>query len=170
MVEIKYTTISLTIKEIDRIFSRISINPNTNCWNWTGAQDGAGYGVVGWRNQSVRIHRLIYSYLIYPIPAGRGKNIPVCDHLCNNRRCCNPDHIQIVTNKENILRGNGQSSINSKKIYCNNGHQLPEQRNTQGTRSCKICLKEYNKKYHKSHPRDRSEYYKKYDREQRDRK
>lgn len=70
--------------------------PETNCWEWQGAIHSGGYGVLG----REYVHRLVYEELIGPVPEGLQ-----LDHLCRNRRCCNPGHLEPVTQAENLQRG-----------------------------------------------------------------
>jgi hypothetical protein len=71
------------------------------------------------------------------------------DHLCRNRRCVNPDHLEIVTNKDNILRGLSFAAMNKAKTHCIHGHEFNEQ-NTRhrhnGTRECLQCRREKRKR------------------------
>lgn len=83
---------------LDRVLSRVEVG---DCWEWTGATDKYGYGVI---NRSVYgkfyVHRFVWTQLVGPIPEGL-----VIDHLCRNVVCCNPDHLEPVGRVENILRG-----------------------------------------------------------------
>lgn len=65
----------------------------------------------------------------------------VIDHICRARNCVNPAHLQVCTNRENILRGVGPTAINARKTHCPNGHPLSWDniRYRRGTKSCKIC-------------------------------
>jgi hypothetical protein len=69
------------------------------CWTWTGAVQSRGYGSVGYQRRIWSTHRLSYELLVGPIPDGL-----TIDHLCLNKRCCNPSHLEPVTNLENIRR------------------------------------------------------------------
>lgn len=85
----------------DRIADRIQPCPNTGCWLWEGRWDsGNGYGKVSWRGRTWMAHRLVYVLLVGPIPEGHH-----LDHRCRVRPCCNPDHLEPVTPRENTLRG-----------------------------------------------------------------
>src|SRR3990172_4211550 len=74
--------------------------PNTGCWLWAGNLDTPGYGQISSLGRKVLAHRLSYIFLRGPIP--RGLQI---DHLCRVRSCVNPDHMELVTSRENASRG-----------------------------------------------------------------
>lgn len=79
------------------------------CWNWTGTLS-KGYGVMKVHSRSTRVHRLMYEVFVGPIPEGL-----VIDHLCKNKQCVNPEHLEAVTSRENTLRGDGPTAINARK-------------------------------------------------------
>ena len=136
-------------KTIDRLFQKIDIDKNTNCWKWTGSLNN-GYGEVRINKHLYRVHRFMYAWLVTSIPNGKGENIPVLDHICNNRCCCNPDHLRLVSDKENILRGNGITAKKHRQTHCKNGHLLPLPIN--GHRRCMICHREWNRKNYAKNP------------------
>lgn len=82
------------------IQARISHEPVTGCWVWTGRMNRNGYGRAWFRGKEPVIHRVVWTVLVGPIPPGY-----LLDHLCRNRKCCNPAHLEPVTPQENTLRG-----------------------------------------------------------------
>lgn len=141
--------VSLTKKEKNRILSKISIDLKTNCWNWTGSCNSGGYGHTTFKSKCESVHRLIYAWLVKPIPRNKGRNIPQLDHLCKNIKCCNPKHLELVSFKENILRGDSPSAKHARQTHCKNGHKLPDKPNyfrkngRSAERICLICRKEH---------------------------
>lgn len=92
---------------------------SNGCWNWLGTLTSHGYGSVYFQGKSYQAHRAVFSLLKEKVPAEL-----VLDHLCRNRKCVNPSHLEIVTNKENNLRGTSFAAINAKKRECIRGHAL----------------------------------------------
>lgn len=96
------------------------------CWQWTGkltvrtVRGSGGYGAFWNGERELRAHRFVYELLVEPIPAEL-----VIDHLCRNRGCVNPDHLEVVTNGENCRRGDGVGA-NARKAYCPKGHSYDE--------------------------------------------
>ena len=118
------------------------------CWLRRGTNRGHGYGTMSIRNKTYYAHRFAYELLIGPIPDG------LClDHLCRNTLCVNPEHLEPVTNAENLLRGQNPWAINARKTYCQMGHPY-DKTNTyvrpDGSRRCKICTRSQNNgRYHR---------------------
>lgn len=103
----------------ERIERKIRI-VDSGCWEWTASLRPEGYGQVRDRKRMARAHRLVYELLVGPIPEG----LPL-DHLCRNRRCVNPTHLEPVTVLENLRRGVGVvSNINATKTHCLRGHEF----------------------------------------------
>jgi hypothetical protein len=113
------------------------INDETGCWEWQGFKNERGYGSITVDGKSKRTHKHFYETLVGPIPTGM-----VLDHLCRNRGCVNPDHLEVVTNKENILRGQGLAAKNAKKTHCPQGHEYTFEntyRQSNNGRQCIMC-------------------------------
>ncbi len=124
-----------------RLLSKVKFDEKTWCWNWTGHIAKAGYGRIGYKysnHQAYEAYRL--SYILF-----KGKLDPnlQIDHLCRNRRCVNPEHLEQVTKKENLLRGIGIGAKNKSKTHCPQGHEYTPE-NTRispanGGRCCNEC-------------------------------
>jgi len=131
---------SLDAKTISRLFSKISIDKKTGCWNWTGNLNQTGYGRIRYLGPKVLVHRLMFAWVTgKSLSKIVGREHLILDHICNNKCCCNPDHLRLTTHKVNMLKGIGPSAINSRKTHCKNGHLLPIEKNASGRRHCKIC-------------------------------
>ena len=109
----------------------------TPCWLWKGAtSEGYGRSKVVGRTER-RAHRVAYELLIGPIPEGL-----TLDHLCRTHLCVNGAHLEPVTIKENVLRGEGLTARESRVTHCPRGHPYDlfnTYYNNQGGRSCKKC-------------------------------
>jgi hypothetical protein len=86
---------------LQRVVTRVEVDPRTGCWLWTGSLDTSGYGqIILWPSRKLAlVHRVTYESMRGPIPAGLE-----IDHLCSVLRCCCPDHLAAVTHRENIRR------------------------------------------------------------------
>ncbi len=107
---------------------------NTPCIDYPGSVDRYGYGKVG--NKSKKAHRVAYEQAVGPIPAGL-----TIDHLCRNRRCVNPEHMEPVTRRVNTMRGDGPTARHARQTTCKSGHPFDEV-NTyrwRGGRKCRAC-------------------------------
>lgn len=107
------------------------------CIVWTGALR-EGYGAIHHKGRMLRAHRVAYQLLVGPIPEGL-----VLDHLCRNRRCINPHHLEPVTMRVNTMRSPiAPSTINALKTHCPKDHEYtPENtyRRANGHRGCRAC-------------------------------
>src|SRR3990167_6386730 len=129
----------------DRILGQSQPEPNSGCWLWTGADDGNGYGTLTVGRVMRKAHLYSYEAFVGPIPEGLQ-----LDHLCRVRCCVNPDHLEPVTQRENILRGMGIAAVNARKTFCKHGHEFSAE-NTRvrknGTRQCRACHRTISLKY-----------------------
>lgn len=121
----------------ERFWHKVDIKGPNECWVWNGAVDGSGYGSFGHKKPFQRgylAHRYAYEKLRAPIPEGLQ-----IDHLCRNRGCVNPAHLEIVTQRENMNRGMAHRiSIGA----CKRGHEFSSKNthlNPQGYRVCRVC-------------------------------
>lgn len=120
----------------------INIGP---CWLWLrGVVDG--YGVAWHEGQDKRVCRLLFEHWMFePMPDGY-----VPDHLCRCRCCVNPFHLEAVTFRENVLRGDSVQARNAAKTHCDNGHPFDEANTiireeagrAHAGRRCRTCARE----------------------------
>ena len=115
------------------------VHKTDTCWLWTGGiSHGYGSfdlpGVGRWR--AVRAHRFAYEALVGPIPEGM-----VIDHLCRVKACVNPDHLEPVTQRTNLLRGQSFAAVNAAKTHCVHGHEFTPANTivSPGRRRCRSC-------------------------------
>lgn len=137
----------MPVSPFDRVMARVVVDEKTGCFNFTGAK-AKGYGRVGVgsRSDGTRhleyTHRVVWEHYNGPIPEGMQP-----DHLCRNRACCNPDHIEIVTPRENYLRGESAPAINARKTHCIHGHDFTPENTIidpkTGWRHCRQCTNEW---------------------------
>jgi len=134
-------------KILFNFISKISINQVTGCWDWIGGDTGKSK-YARFRNGAKKVlaHRFSYELMVEKISDDK-----VLDHICRNRMCVNPSHLREVTQKINVLCGNGVASKNALKTHCKYGHEFNEQ-NTKiifhrhyRLRQCKECQKRFQK-------------------------
>lgn len=131
-----------------RAWEKVKIIP-FGCWEFQGRLNDQGYGLIGdlgdLPRKSYRVHRVVYEHFREDL-----KEDLVLDHLCRNRKCCNPWHLEEVTQTENVRRGISPSALNIPKTHCCNGHEFNNQNtykveltNKNGTvrykRHCRAC-------------------------------
>jgi len=123
----------------ERFWRKVTPCPISGCWLWFAARTRDDYGHIEFEGRLWRAHRLAYARLVGDIPAEL-----TIDHLCRVTVCCNPMHMEPVTNRINTLRGNTLAAANVRKRYCPKGHELsgdnlePDQLK-RGKRSCHRC-------------------------------
>lgn len=130
----------------ERLLLKISIN-DSGCWLWNGWKDKDGYGYIrtGSRTDGSRdrwrVHRFMYEADVGPIPAGK-----VIDHLCRNRHCVNPAHMEPVTTEINTKRG-----MRANATHCKSGHPLSGTNlhidQSSGKRACKTCRRRWSREF-----------------------
>jgi hypothetical protein len=140
----------------DRFWTKVNksglVNPilGTSCWEWLGYKNPKGYGKVNLsrvecKDSKKRLklaHRIAYAFTVGLIPDDM-----TIDHLCKNRSCVNPSHMEVVTRGENVLRGDTVSARNKNKTHCPKGHEYLHSNiywhgrsNGNVGRECKICV------------------------------
>lgn len=136
-------------RALDRFNHYVKRDAN-GCWIWQGYRDQRGYGRMRekMRAPSEMAHRWSYAYFVGPIPEGL-----VLDHLCRTPACVNPEHLEPVTNYENVVvRGTTSvSAVNARKTHCVHGHLLSGSnlymRPNGGQRYCRLCMAARSKEY-----------------------
>lgn len=120
-----------------RFWAKVIVRP-WDCWEWTASLRKDGYGRFALNGGPQLSHLVAYRFLVGSVPEGLK-----LDHLCRNRKCVNPEHLEPVTDKENVRRGDGLAAINARKVACPNGHPLEEGNLyvSAGKRRCKVCTK-----------------------------
>lgn len=114
--------------------------PDGSCWLFQGSLTN-GYGKMGvvdetGKRRTVLVHRLVYEAYRGPIPKGLD-----LDHLCRERACCHPDHVEPVTRQTNLLRGETVTARRAAQTHCASGHPFDEE-NTywwNNRRYCRAC-------------------------------
>ncbi len=120
-----------------RLLMRLEMT--NGCWLWHGSKDKkGGYGMINVGDKKLKkVHRVAYQLIKGEIPKGLD-----LDHLCRVRNCANPDHLEPVTRRENIMRGINFMAGFARRTHCNRGHAF-DKGNTvlrqNGGRRCKIC-------------------------------
>lgn len=111
------------------------VDRTSDCWLWTGSLH-LGYGVIAAEGRANMAHRVSYELIVGPIPDGL-----TLDHLCRNRACVNPAHLEPVTNVENVMRGLSVGALNARKTHCPKGHPYTAENTmlSRNRRCCRTC-------------------------------
>lgn len=124
---------------VERLWRNIRQDPS-GCWIWTGRVGTHGYGEIQAEGRRWTVPRLMYSLLVEPLAPEQQP-----DHRCRVRSCVNPAHLEPVTLRENVLRGNSPAAVNARKTHCPQGHLYNEgntyRRPGTGHRQCRECMR-----------------------------
>lgn len=128
---------------MERFWSKVDRRDSDECWLWTACitkpskYGSGGYGLFYMGKDAkprlATAHRVAYEWLVGPIPAGLQ-----LDHLCRVRHCVNPAHLEPVTARVNLLRGETRAAANAVKTHCPQGHEY-DGFNINGARICHRC-------------------------------
>lgn len=129
---------------LDKLLSKVQKGGgDDDCWIWVSHKTPNGYGRVPFnengKSKSGIAHKMIFEAVNGPVPDGLQ-----LDHLCRTRDCVNPAHLEIVTARENTIRGVGPTALNAAKTHCKRGHPLIPENLTPRSykRECKLCEQE----------------------------
>lgn len=140
----------LTPEQEERFWSKVEVHQPAGCWEWSAEIDRWGYGRFSMLKKHWLAHRVAFSILIGQIPEGLQ-----LDHLCRNRRCVNPDHLQTVTARENLARSQAPAHRVRRSGVCQKGHSDFTVTN-KGRWVCRVCSaanqQRYREKKRAEHP------------------
>lgn len=121
-----------------RLWGHIDCPSIEDCWEWQGYKQD-GYGIIGHQHSLFRVHRVVFLLLKDELASDL-----VIDHLCRNRACCNPAHLEQVPNNVNTRRGQAPAVARAREGLCKHGHEMtPDNiyKYPNGRRECITCRK-----------------------------
>lgn len=116
------------LSPVERFMSHMVVT-EAGCWQWTSPLDHQGYPHLYYEGRTQRAHRVGYQLLVGPIPEGL-----TLDHLCRNRGCVNPEHLEPVTLKVNHERG-----ARAQQTHCKRGHEFTPENTYVSAKNCRTC-------------------------------
>lgn len=124
----------------EEFLARISPEPNSGCWLWTGAMRSSGYGNAHVDGRFVSAHRFAYECANGPVEDD-------CEvmHTCHMRLCCNPQHLMAGSHAENMRQAKERGSMSKLGSYCSRGHKMTAANTLlrpNGARRCRACHRE----------------------------
>jgi hypothetical protein len=132
------------VNTVEKILAK-HVDATSGCWEWKARKDKDGYGRTTIQRKTYQAHRVVFAALVGPIPEGM-----TIDHLCKNKACVNPDHMEVTTVKVNVLRSDNICSLNARKTHCPRGHPLSGENlylYPAGGRGCRQCQRDHAARY-----------------------
>ncbi len=139
----------MNIQEFTQLYHHRFSVQDDGCWVWKNNIKSNGYGSIWMDGRSRGVHRVAYEIAVGPIPTGLQ-----IDHLCRVRACMNPSHLEAVTSKENIRRGN-TAQWQRDKTHCPSGHPYSGDNLYVhgGKRYCRSCSRASSRRYYRANLR-----------------
>ncbi len=131
---------------MERFWSKV--DRSNECWFWLAYKDKHGYGQFRLNGKTAYAHRVSYEWHKGDIPPNKS-----IDHICRNPSCVNPQHLEVVTQLENVHRG---VALKGTRTYCVNGHLRAKE--GKAHRSCKRCINDRSKAWRKDNKERRTAY------------
>lgn len=124
----------ITARDMQRIMRHVDVSGD--CWVWSAQRLKTGYGITSIKMRPCLAHRVLYTWHVGPIPDGLE-----IDHLCRSRSCVNLAHLEAVSHRVNMLRGDTVVARKAANTHCPHGHPYSGDnlRSTKGGRRCKEC-------------------------------
>jgi HNH endonuclease len=135
----------------ERFWQKVAPCPMSGCWLWAAAQQGNGYGTYKFYGKTGLVHRYVYRELVGEIPAGLQ-----LDHLCRQRCCCNPNHLEPVTPAVNVQRSTAPEAARRRHAavtHCPSGHEYTPantirwENDWRRHRVCRVCSTNHKREY-----------------------